>query len=748
MKDTIYWRMTKESWGRDRFSTVSFTVFVAISVAMISLTAMLFANLTGAIDHLLEVAKTPDFLQMHAGDIDTDELEEFALSRPEVADYQIIRFLNLENSILMLGEASLLDSTQDNGISMQGDGFDYMVGLDNELPKVQPGEVYVPVCYESMYHVKMGDDMRIGNRKLTVAGFIRDSQMNSMMASSKRFLVCEEDYENLKSLGSEEYLIEFLLTENTDTNAFQTAYEDANLPMNGPTITRPLIKMMNTLSDGIMIMIILLISVLVLLISLVCIRFMLLTRVVSEAGEVGILKAIGISGKDIRNMFLRRYNRLVLAGAALGMVISIFLFHPLSSQMQKLYGVSANGLDRYLYAVLSAVFVGSVIVLFVLRILRKLNEMTALHALTGRIEEGKKNRNMLCIMIVTAIAVFLMLIPSNLYSTLSSPEFVTYMGIGNAEIRMDMRQGENAGEDFEAIGKTLSEDKDIKEYALYQTSLIPVRLDDVTAMNMLMEQGDHRKFPVTYSKGHAPVREGEAALSYLLSEELGLYPGDEILVKTAEEYEKCIITGIYSDITNGGKTAKLFAESLDNEENVMWRIAYVTLTDGVGREDFTARYTAKGAKVTDIASQVQGTYGPTLKQVWQVSILVKIVSSLIILFVIMMFVRMMIANQRNRISIKKAMGFRSLDIKKSFWKSCVPYISAGIILGTVCGCTLGEGICGAALKSLGAEGFRFTYNMWSVAMNMLIGGFAVILAVYLGSDGITSIKAVECCKGE
>ncbi len=747
MKDNIYWRMTKGSWGRDRFSTVSFTAFVAISVAMISLTAMLFANLTGAIDHLMEVAETPDFLQMHTGDIDTDEVEEFALSRPEVVDYQIIRFLNLENSILMLGEESLLDSTQDNGISVQGDGFDYMIGLDNELPKVCPGEVYVPVCYESIYHVKIGDDMRIGNKKLTVAGFIRDSQMNSMMASSKRFLVCEEDYENLRSLGSEEYLVEFLLTENTDTNAFKTAYEDANLPMNGPTITRPLIKMMNTLSDGIIIMIILLISVLVLVISLVCIRFMLLTRVVSEAEEVGMLKAIGIAGKDIRNMFLRRYNWLVFTGVGLGMVISIFLFQPLSSQMQKLYGVSANGLDRYLYVGLSAVFVGSVIVLFVLRILRKLNEMTALGVLTGKLEEGKKNNNMLCIMLVTAIAVFLMLIPSNLYSTLSSPEFVTYMGIGNAEIRMDMRQDQEAGEDFETIGKMLSEDKGIKEYALYQTGLIPVRLEDGTTMNMLMEQGNHSKFPVTYSKGHEPVREGEAALSYLLSEELGLYPGDEILVKTAEEYEKCIITGVYSDITNGGKTAKLFAECLDNEENVMWRIAYVTLTDDAHRKDFTDQYAAKGAEVTDIVSQIQGTYGPTLNQVWQVSILVKMVSSLIILFVIMMFVRMMIANQRNSISIKKTMGFRSLDIKKSFWKSCIPYTLAGIMLGTVCGCILGERICGVALKSLGAEGFRFTFHIWSVGLDMLVGGFAVILAVYLGSKGIKSIKAVECCRG-
>ncbi len=33
-----------------------------------------------------------------------------------------------------------------------------------------------------------------------------------------------------------------------------------------------------------------------------------------------------------------------------------------------------------------------------------------------------------------------MLVPQNLYNTVSSPKFVTYMGIGSAEIRIDIRQ--------------------------------------------------------------------------------------------------------------------------------------------------------------------------------------------------------------------------------------------------------------------------------------------------------------------
>ena len=641
MKDNIYTRMTKEAWRKDRFSVAGFTAFVAISVAMISLTALLFANLTGAIDHLMKQAKTPDFLQMHAGEIDEALIQEFASERPEVADYQIARFLNLENSMLTLGEQSLLDSTQDNGISVQGEGFDYMIGIDNKLPHVQPGQVYVPVCYESMYEVKLGDTMGIGDRTLTVAGFIRDSQMNSMMASSKRFLVCAEDYESLKVLGSEEYLIEFLFVDGADGNAFK----------------------------------------------------------------------------------------------------------PLSSQMQKLYGVSANGISKYIYALLSAAIIGGVILLFVLRTLRRLNEMTALKALTGQITDRRKNHNLLCIALVIAIAVFLMMIPSNLYSTMSSPRFVTYMGIGDGEIRMDMRQGEGANEDFEKIGNLLAADADVKEYALYQTSLSSVKLSDGTSMNMLMEQGNHTSFPVSYSEGCAPEREGEVALSYLLAEDLELLTGDVISVNIAGEYTPCTITGIYSDITNGGKTAKLFTEQVNRTEDVMWRIAYVTLNGDADREVFMERYAETGAEVVDIQSIVLGTYGPTLRQVRFVSALVKLVASLIIFLVIMMFVRMIVANQRTAISIKKAMGFRSRHIRKDFFISCVPYIVAGILIGTACGCIFGEGICGIALKSLGADGFRFTYNVWSVVLNMLCGGLVAVFAVCAGSNGIKYIKAVECCRG-
>lgn len=242
--------------------------FMAVSAMMLALTALLFSSLLGSVNGLMEQAQAPDLVQMHTGTLDESQISQFAGERQEIGQWQICRFLNLDNSEVTLGGHSLLDSIQDNGLCTQSKRFDYLLDMDNDRPKVLPGQVYVPVCYRTRYELNIGDTMRIGSEKLTVAEFLRDAQMNSMMVSSKRFLVSEWDYERLKPCGEEEYLIEFLLKDGADTNTVSTAYTRRGLPANGPAIAKPLIRMMNALSDGTTIVVIFLAAVVVLLVAL------------------------------------------------------------------------------------------------------------------------------------------------------------------------------------------------------------------------------------------------------------------------------------------------------------------------------------------------------------------------------------------------------------------------------------------------------------------------------------------------
>ena len=131
--------------------------FMGICAMLTSLFIMLFVNLSGSIDTLMKTARTPDFLQMHTGNIDREEIDSFAKSRSDVKDYSINSFLKLENAMITIGDKSLADSTQDNGLCVQNRSFDFLLDMNNEVVYPQEGQVYVPVCYKNEYDIRNDD---------------------------------------------------------------------------------------------------------------------------------------------------------------------------------------------------------------------------------------------------------------------------------------------------------------------------------------------------------------------------------------------------------------------------------------------------------------------------------------------------------------------------------------------------------------------------------------------------------------
>ena len=160
--------------------------------------------------------------------------------------------------------------------------------------------------------------------------------MNSTLSASKRFLVSAKDYEEIRNLGSMEYLIEFRLKDMSELRAFETDYASAGLEANGPTVTYKLFQMMNALSDGMMIGVILLVSVLVVAISLMCIRFTLIAKIEDDYREIGVMKAIGLRVSDIKKIYLAKYAAIAAAGSILGFALSV-IFRGLLLENIRLY---------------------------------------------------------------------------------------------------------------------------------------------------------------------------------------------------------------------------------------------------------------------------------------------------------------------------------------------------------------------------------------------------------------------------
>lgn len=734
----------------NRLITVSTAVFMAVTAMLLGLSIFLFATLVSSIDSLMTKAETPHFLQMHTGDLDEDEIRAFAAERPEVEEMQICTFLNLENGQIRIDGCSFDNNMQDNGLFCQSSIFDYLLDGDNDVISVSPGDVYVPVAYKNEYGISVGDTMYISTEELSVAGFLRDSQMNSMMASSKRFLVNEEDYERLRPLGSEEYLIEFRFREEGDAGAFATAYKDADLPANGPTITYPLIKVMNALSDGIMIIVILLVAFVVLYISVMCIRYIILTQLEKDRREIGMMKSIGIARKDIRQLYMSKYLLLSLAGCIAGSVLACILAVPLGSNMKELYGEAQHPVLVYAGMIAGAVLAETVILLSVRRILRKTEKVSAVEALCGRGENGRRKNLWIPVTVIITVSVFMMIVPDSMKKTMSDPDFVRYMGIGNSQIRIDVRQTDDIGSSTDALAARIEDDSRVSEIAVMRTGSYKTYLPDGSSYNLMLENGDHGIFPVNYTEGTYPVNENDIALSILNSEETGLGVGDTITVTTTTADGRirqvtCDICGIYSDITNGGKTAKgCIADNMP----AIWSVMYVSLNDDVPVDEWISEYSAgsqENIKIAGIAEYMQGMYGQTIRNIGNASVMTKAVSFLVILVVILLLMRLVIWRERRESSLKKALGLRASEIRADYLKKLTLYLLAGLVLGILSGMMLGQRLAGTLLGLMGAKGLEFTMDPLSTFMIVpAIMMLSVFAAAAVSLREIKNIKAFEC----
>ncbi len=757
-------RMLINDFRKNKLVTVVTCVFMAVSACFIGLAVLLSGSLISSIDDLMEAADTCDFLQMHTGEIDEGALARFAESEEGVEEMQVCRMLNIENGIISLNGRSLADSNQDNGLCVQSEKFDFLLGTDNGMIGAGPGQVFVPVCYRSEYGLAEGEYMDIGGERLRIAGFLRDSQMNSMMASSKRFLVSEEDYKRFRQKGSEEYLIEFKMKDGADIDGFARDYAEAGLPDNGPTITASLIRMMNALSDGLMILVLLLAGAVVVVISLICIRYIVLTGMEKDRRQVGMLKAIGVSAKDRRRLYLTKYLLLSATGGAAGLIAAAVLSVPLGAQMRELYGAAGNPALQAAAAVAGCALVEAILILSIRRGLKKTEKISAVDALRGTSERGRSGRarsergRYMLISAVMAAAFILMLVPLNMSSTISSDRFVTYMGIGNSQIRMDVRQSDEINAITEELMKELGGDSRVERSAVMQTKSFDASLADGSRVKLLVELGDHGIFPLTYSEGAAPDREGEIALSILCAEDLGLSVGDEMRVRVDGEDRSFTLCGIYPDITNGGKTAKAYGDPrevlAEKGEPVMWSVLYVTLNDGESVGAWIDEYRGnhggdEGAvRIVDIQQYVDGTYGQTISRIRSASRISLLAACLIIFIVVLLFIRLAIWQERNDISLRKALGIGSGSIRGGYMRKASGCFIAGTAAGVALGIAGGEKLAGALLSMLGAAGFRFIvdYRMALIVVPA-VALAAAFLAAWISLGEIKRIKAYECCTG-
>jgi putative ABC transport system permease protein len=417
--------------------------------------------------------------------------------------------------------------------------------------------------------------------------------MNSTLASSKRFVVSEHDHADmLQNIGSIEYLIEFQLNDLSRISEFAAQYVAAGLPAQGPTIEYGLLRIINMISDGIVAAVIILAGVLLVLIALLCLRFVILATLEEDMQEIGIMKAIGISHQDIRKLYVVKYIVFAGLGSALGYLLSLFLSHLFTQNITLYMGAPKETVGTIIFPLIAVCFVFLLIMTYCNKLVNSTQKVTAIEAMyPENIITRKKKRlyiplhkfkrvnyntkiafqdiltrlkTFIALLMLYMICVVLILMPVHLLNTLQSPKFIEYMGVSESDIRIDVQHKENTSNDLLDIFHKLDNDGRVDKWASFSTYKFKLMSEDGNFLSIDVENGDFSLFPIEYLQGRGAIENGEIAISYMWAQELNYSIGNTLKLRLPDDTViEMMITGIYQDITNGGKTAKAVFPNLD-----------------------------------------------------------------------------------------------------------------------------------------------------------------------------------------
>ncbi|TCL57530.1 putative ABC transport system permease protein [Kineothrix alysoides] len=734
-------RMLKKDFQRNKIIAVTLFLFIMLAALSISCAVGVITEISGATTNLFEKASIPHFTQMHAGEINNPDIDSFAAEHGDIIEsHQTAEMLNIDGADIFLGnnESSEADNIQQNAFVKQNTVFGFFLDMDNQVLRLNDGEIAVPIYHKQEYNLQIGDTVRIqsGNysKEFTIVSYLRDAQMNSALSESKRFLVSDNDFADLReNIGEIEYLIEFRLHDVNNIGELESLYLSAGLPQKGPSVTYPLYRLLNSASDDIVAAVMILVGVLLGLIAALCLRFTMIAAMEEDYREIGVMRAIGINHKDIGKLYLTKYVVMAAAASIVGYALSFIMGSIFTANIRLYMGEVEKTVFSRLLPMAGAVLIFLAVVLFCRLVLRRFRHISAVEAIRNGSSSdnggiGRQNLmlhksaianvnvflgvkevighfrvyGLLCV--VFMVCTFLIILPINTLNTIESPEYITYMGVGRSDMRIDIQRGD-MNRQYNDLLAYLQNDREIDKYAGFFAGSYEALTPDGMYERIRIESGDFSVFPLEYMQGSAPGEEGEIALSVMNADAFGKKIGEPLTVLVNGQEQNLTVCGIYQDTTNAGKTAKAILPH--DPKNILWYVVYMNIKDGAGISAKGAEYASafSDAKVNEVDEVVRQTMGNVIGQLKSASIFAVGIAVGIAVLITAMFFKMLTAKEAPQIAILRSVGFSMKDIQVQYVTRVMIVLLIGIVIGMLAAGTLGQSM--AALMIPGASSIKF-----------------------------------------
>ncbi len=590
--------------------------------------------------------------------------------------------------------------------ALQKDGANFFLSNNEKLTHVSKGDLYITAGFLKANKLKIGDEMsiRIGDTNMTfsIAGEIKDALLGSNMMGNTRIILSDEDYqvfEQDESLKPYRGCIFYIDLEGSQDFSSELA-KASNILFDG---SRSLIKL-SYVMEMIVAMIVLVVSVCLIIVSFVVLRFVITFSMKEEFREIGVMKAIGIENRKIRCLYVVKYLAIAVVSGLIGLGISIPLGNILiASVSQKM--LLENGYGIW-FNVIGAGIVIFLMVWFAYLCTGMVKKYSPLDAIrsgqTGEryrkksvISLGKGHMNgtffmavndvlsspkrfltiilsfFLCAILVNGVVLVTDTMKSkNLISTFGKEAdvYITdtklvrmdLMSVeGNEVLKEQCREMEGDLADMEMPGKVSME-------VWYKYTC---ETDGESFTLTFQQNMDSKASEYEYIEGTAPQSADEIAITPAIAEKTGAKIGDVMTVDFCDEKRDCMVVAYFQTMNQLGTVIRLHEDAPTSMEYASAMMAYqIEFEDHPSDEEISSRI----EKIKDFY-QIQDVFDAAgycadcigvVETMEDVGNLLLLITCLVVILVTVLMERSFISDETGEIALLKAIGFQDKAILK------------------------------------------------------------------------------------
>jgi putative ABC transport system permease protein len=740
------WMLSLANIRKSRSAAVSLFLIIFVAAVLMNLGILSLTNYKKSFDQKVEELNSPHAVVTIMKEFYQDKYEDYFQSYPgvEAVERTDMIFLSPVKYKFGTGDISIPAFFLDADLPQQMSPFT----LVGEHKEEGDRDIYVSDLLQTGGGYELGDEFVVNYRGNTysfrIAGFTEDIFLGSSNAGCIGFHLPEASYrrfyEETQAYGVDGVMLKVRLADSDQAENMLAGFKKSGFQKDQGVFAAhswdnilSTIKMARTSTADIGGSIITSFALIIVLVSLLVVRFRINTSVEDNITDIGALKAIGYTSRQIMAAFILQFIQITFCGAVAGIAVSYTVVGSLSGMFSAQTGIIWNqGFDirsSMLSLIMILILVFAAAALSVRRI-RKLHPITALregittHSFKKNYYPLDKSKgsisfllamkyllhnvkqNIMIVMIITAISfasVFGIVMFYNI--ALKDDAFIDMMGVEMCSVMATV----DTKADAVGMCKEIQELEGVRKAINYNYG--GVMIDQEDCQVYITDDFSLLDNDIVY-EGRNPVYDNEISISGFVAEKYHKALGDTLTLVMNGNEAHYLITGLIQTSNNMGMGINITTAGVRRmDPEFKFDTINIYLEEGMDAGSFDEalmkKYGDRLALTTNMDNLKKSQLGVYVSIVTIFNSIILVVTILLVIMILYLIIKAMIIRRKKEFGIQKAIGYTTYQLMTQTAISYFPIILLGTIAGSILGSVYMNPILSLLFRGIGVMKVNF-----------------------------------------